>query len=64
VEMARHVPHAAAERMLRRAGYSDQQIKGLLRKLPDPIDTERDGEVLFKHGISAGKLIERMGAGP
>ena len=62
--MRRLVSHAEAERILRRAGYSDQQIKDVLRNLADPIDTERDGEALFQHGISAGRLVDQMGASP
>jgi hypothetical protein len=64
MEMRRFVSHAEAARMLQRAGYSDEHIKTVLDKLPDPIDTERDSEVLFKHGVSAGKLMERMGGSP
>lgn len=50
--------------MLRRAGYSSEQIEAALRDTPDPIDTERDAEALFKHGITAGTLIDRMGGSP
>jgi hypothetical protein len=64
MENRRLVSHAEAERMLRRAGYSQQQIDDVLRHVPDPIDTERDSEAFFKHGISAGSLMERMGGSP
>ena len=64
VENKRLFAHAEAERVLRRAGHSEQQIEDVLRDLPDPIDTERDSEALFKHGISAGSLMDRMGSSP
>jgi hypothetical protein len=56
--------HAEAEQIWRRAGYSQQQIDDVLRQLPDPIDSERDGDILFKHGMAASGLMERMGASP
>ena len=64
MENKRLVSHAEAERVLRRAGHSVQQIEDALRDLPDPIDTERDSEALFKQGISAGSLMDRMGSSP
>ena len=64
VEKERLVAHAEAERVLRRAGHSEQQIEDVLRDFPDPIDTERDSEALFKRGISAGTLMDRMGTSP
>jgi hypothetical protein len=64
VESKRFVSHAEVERMLRRAGYAQQQIEGVLRDLPDPIDIEREREGFFKHGISLGSLMDRMGGSP
>ena len=64
MERKRLVSHAEAEQMLRRAGYSQEKIEDALRDAPDPIDTERDGELLFKHGITAGTLTDRMGGSP
>jgi hypothetical protein len=60
----RLVSHADAEQMLRRAGYTQERIEEVLRDIPDPIDTERDGEALFRFGISAGSLMDRMGGSP
>jgi hypothetical protein len=61
----RFVSHAEAEYVLRRAGYSQQQVSDLLRQFPDPIDLERDSEALFEHhGISRDSLIDRMGGSP
>jgi hypothetical protein len=58
------VSHAAAEQVLRRAGYSQEQIDDLLRHLPDPIDTERDGATLVELGLSVSSLLNRMGGSP
>jgi hypothetical protein len=57
----RLVSHDEAERSLRRFGYSPEKIADVLGDLPDPFDPERDGGVLFKHGISTARLMERMG---
>jgi len=58
------VSHAEAERMLRRAGYSEQDIKDLLRDLPDPIDADRDGAALTQRGLTLGHLTDQMGGSP
>jgi hypothetical protein len=62
---ARHVfSHAEAEPVLRRLGYSQEQIDDLLSELPDPIDGEREAEALFKLGLSIGTLRDHMGGSP
>ena len=42
--------HEERTRMLRRAGYSDEFIRDVLSQLPDPIDLQRDEEILARHG--------------
>ena len=64
MEKPRFISHAELTRVLRRAGYSQQQIEDLLRELPDPVDTERDRGELFKHGITVGSLMNRMSGSP
>lgn len=65
MERRRFISHAECENVLRRVGYSKQQIDDLLRDFPDPIDIERDGDELFrKHGLSADTLMDRMGGSP
>ena len=56
--------HAEAEPLLRRAGYSKEQIEELLHDLPDPIDPVREAEALAKRGMSMGAFTERMGGSP
>ena len=58
------VSHAEAAEMWRRAGYSPEQISNVLRDLPDPIDSERDAETLFKLGVSVGTIMDRLGSSP
>ncbi len=60
----RFVSHAEVEGLLRRVGYSKEQVKDMLRDFPDPIDVERDGDALFQRGISVGSLMNQMGGSP
>lgn len=50
--------------VLRRAGYSTTQAQSILHGLPDPIDFDRDGEGLFRKGVSLDRLIDAMGGSP
>jgi hypothetical protein len=56
--------HEEATRVLRRAGYSDEFIQELLSQLPDPIDLQRDQQILAHYGISPEGLMNRMGGSP
>lgn len=51
-------------RVLRRVGYSTRQAESVLRGLPDPIDFDRDGQVLFTRGVSIDRLVDAMGGSP
>jgi hypothetical protein len=64
MEPRKSITHAEAEQILRRAGYRQEWIEDVLRQLPDPIDTERDAEALFRLGVSRGSLISDMGGSP
>ena len=56
--------HAEAQQILLRAGFHQEQIDEVLRGLPDPIDIERDGGALVKHGVSREQLMDRLGGSP
>jgi hypothetical protein len=56
--------HRQVEGILTKAGYSQNQIAALLEELPDPFDPERDKEILSRHGISLGNVMDRMGGSP
>jgi hypothetical protein len=60
----RLMSHAEVTRVLRRAGYSREEIDDVLREFPDPIDLEHAREKLLQHGISVGALMDRWGASP
>ena len=56
--------HEEAARVLRRAGYSDEFISEVLTQLPDPIDLQRDQQILARYGLSPGRLMDRLGGSP
>jgi hypothetical protein len=56
--------HEEFARALRRAGYSDEFISDVLSQLPDPIDLQRDQQILARHGLSPERLMDRMGGSP
>ena len=58
--------HATAEKALRRAGASQEQIEDVLRDLPDPfdMDSEHVVDTFFKHRLDYGTVIDRMGGSP
>jgi hypothetical protein len=49
---------------MRRAGYSDEFIREVLGKLPDPIDLQRDQQILAHDGLSPERLMDRLGGSP
>jgi hypothetical protein len=56
--------HEEAARILHRAGYSDEFIKEVLSQLPDPIELQRDQQILGRYGLSPERLMDRMGGSP
>ena len=59
-----HRSHEEAARLFRRVGYSDELISEVLSQLPDPIDLQRDQQILARYGISSERLMDRMGGSP
>lgn len=55
---------AEVTKVLRRVGVSDDRIKTLLDELPDPVDLDREGPLLERHGIDGSRLNDRMGGSP
>lgn len=60
----RHISHDDFVRLLRRVGYSEELIEEISAQLPDPIDVDRDQQVLNKYGLTRGHLMELLGASP
>jgi hypothetical protein len=56
--------HEEAARLFRRAGYSDEVISEVLSQLPDPIDLQRDQQILARYGLNPERLMDRMGGSP
>ena len=56
--------HETTAEFLRREGYSNELIGEALEQLPDPIDLQRDQEILGRYGLNPERLMDRMGASP
>jgi hypothetical protein len=50
--------------VLRRAHIPEETIKLANEQLHDPVDEERDGTFLVRHGLDRDELISRMGGSP
>ena len=60
----RTLDKADALAVLRRTGTSEETIEALDAALGDPVDLDRDAELLARHGITREHLVERMGGSP
>jgi len=49
---------------LGRAGVAPETIAFLQRQLPDPVDLDRDGNLLASFGLTMDQLIDRFGGSP
>jgi hypothetical protein len=56
--------HKEFMRVLRRAGYPDDFISAVRSQLRDPIDLQRDQQILARYGLSTERLMDRMGGSP
>jgi hypothetical protein len=56
--------HEEVARLLSRMGYSDEWIREVLGQLPDPIDVQRDEQILARYGLDPERLMDRMGGSP
>jgi hypothetical protein len=50
--------------VLRHAGISEETIEALDAALEDPVDLNRDSNLLARHGITYDWLTDRMGGSP
>lgn len=60
----RLLTQAEAKRVLRHAGHTDEFINEVLRKLPNPIDLDREHVVLESYGLTRENLLDRLGGSP
>lgn len=57
------VSKAEVLRVLRRTGNGEVADE-LAALLPDPVDIDRVGDLLLKHGISHDTLLQELGGSP
>jgi hypothetical protein len=50
--------------VLRRVRIPEETVKAADEQLHDPVDEERDGIFLVRHGLDRDQLISRMGGSP
>ena len=55
------LPKADVLAVLRRTGVLEQTIHALEGKLDDPVDVQRDANLLASFGITRQGLMDRMG---
>jgi len=58
------ISRAELARMLQRVGYPANLIDEIAAQVGDPVDHERDREILERYGVTRGHLSELMGASP
>jgi hypothetical protein len=56
--------HSEFARVLRRAGYPGDFISEVLGQLPDPINLQRDQQILGRYRLSSERLMDRLGGSP
>ena len=56
--------HAEFARRLQRFGYPPDVIEEITAQLEDPIDVDRDSQILDRYNLTRGRLMELMGASP
>jgi hypothetical protein len=58
------ISHVEFARRLRRFGYPPEVIEEIAAQLEDPIDVDRDSQILERYNLTRGRLMEVMGASP
>jgi hypothetical protein len=55
---------ASLAEVLHHVGYPEDKVSELLGQLEDPVDFDRDAEVLDQYRVDRGILTDRMGGSP
>jgi hypothetical protein len=50
--------------VIRRAGFTPEMIEELATQLPDPVDLDRDSNLLARYGVTRTHLSDRLGGSP
>jgi hypothetical protein len=58
------ISHAEFAGLLRRVGYPPEVIDEITAQLADPIDVDRDAQILNRYNLTRGRLMDAMGASP
>jgi len=58
------ISKAEFARVLERVGYPAEVIDEITAQLEDPIDADRDAQVLERYGVTRGRLMDLMGGSP
>ncbi len=61
---SRTISRAELVIVLRRTGYSEDLIAEITAQLDDPIDADRDRQILERYGLTGERLMGRLGASP
>ena len=56
--------HEQVSRLLRRAVYPEEFIREVLSELPDPVDLQRDQQILWRYGLTPERLMDQFGGSP
>ena len=56
--------HEEVARVLRRARYPEDFIREVLSQLPDPVDLQRDQQILARYDLGPEQLVDRLGGSP
>jgi ribosomal protein S18 len=56
--------HPAFVEVLRHVGYPAGQIDELMAQLADPVDFDRDAEILDRYLVDRSRLTDRIGGSP
>ena len=49
---------------MHRSGQPPERVKEAEAVLPDPIDLDREADVLYRFGLTPDQLYNRLGASP
>jgi hypothetical protein len=50
--------------LMQRVGVQPDEIARALASLPDPVDPDRDSDLLASFGLSRKRLVELLGSSP
>jgi hypothetical protein len=64
VTSIRVMSKASVAEVLRHAGYSPEAVREMLELLADPVDFDRDAEILARYRVDRNYLTDRMGGSP